>query len=130
MKKLSITLLLTVMLVCLSSCDSRHFWSSLSGYRWYAVEVVQGYSSYPIYTTDLDYWEIYFRTDGTGTLSLYDEYDNWRWRTYSFEWDEYRDYVTIYYYGGGHDTYYFETRGGYLYLSKDPYMQNYIVFAH
>ena len=127
MKKLSITLLLMLVLVGLSSCDTRHFWSSLSGYHWYAIEGVEGYSRYPIYNTDLDYWEVYFSTDGTGVLSCYDDFGYWR--TYSFEWDEYRDYVEIYYYGGGRDTYYFDTRGGYLYLSRNPYMQNYTVFS-
>ena len=37
MKKLSITLLLAVMVLGLSSCDS-HFWSTLSGSRWFAIE--------------------------------------------------------------------------------------------
>ena len=127
MKKLSITLLLTVMLVGLSSCDTRHFWSSLSGYKWYAIEGVDGYSRYNIYPTDFDYMEIYFRTDGTGSVWFYDDYG---WVTYDFEWDEYRDYVTLNYYGGGHDTYYFDTKGGYLYLSRNPYMNSYTVFAH
>ena len=127
MKKLSITLLLAAMLVGLSSCDTRHFWSALSGFKWYAVEGVDGYSRFPIYTTDCDYMEIYFRTDGTGTVSFYDDFHYWV--TYSFEWDEYRDYVTLYYYSGGHDTYYFDTKGGYLYLSRNPYMNSYTVFA-
>lgn len=127
MKKLSITLLLAAMLVGLSSCDTRHFWSALSGFKWYAVEGVDGYSRFPIYTTDYNYMEIYFRIDGTGTVSFYDDFHYWV--TYSFEWDEYRDYVTLYYYSGGHDTYYFDTKGGYLYLSRNPYMNSYTVFA-
>lgn len=128
MKKLSITLLLAVMLVGLSSCDTRHFWSALSGYHWYAIEGVDGYSRFPIYTTDYDYMEIYFSTDGTGTVKFYDDYGYWG--SYGFEWDEYRDYVTLYYFAGGHDTYYFDTKGGYLYLSRNPYMNSYTVFAH
>ena len=86
MKKLSITLLLAVMLVGLSSCDTRHFWSAHD--------------------------------------------DDGYWGSYGFEWDEYRDYVTLYYFAGGHDTYYFDTKGGYLYLSRNPYMNSYTVFAH
>lgn len=82
MKKLSITLLLSLMMVGLSSCD-KHFWSVLSGHRWYAVEAVEGYTSYPIYTTDYDYMEITFHTNGTGNISYY---DYGYWNTYGFEW--------------------------------------------
>jgi hypothetical protein len=127
MKKLSITLLLSVMILGLSSCDS-HFWSVLSGSRWYAVEGVEGYSSYPIYTTDYDYMEIQFYTNGTGNMSFYDDYGYWG--TYGFEWDDRGDYVIIYYYDGGHDTFYYDYDRGYLYLSRNPYMQNYTVFSH
>lgn len=128
MKKLSITLLLSLIIVGLSSCDTRHFWSTLSGYRWYAIEGVDGYSRYPIYATDNDYMEIHFSTNGTGTMSFYD--DLGYWGTYGFEWDEYRDYVNIRYYDGGHDTFYFRTDRGYLYLSRSPYMSTYTVFDH
>ncbi len=88
---------------------------------------MDGYSRYNIYPTDFDYMEIYFRTDGTGSVSFYDDYG---WVTYGFEWDEYRDHVRLFYYDGGSDTYYFDTKGGYLYLSKNPYMNSYTVFAH
>ena len=128
MKKLSITLVVTAMIIGLSSCDTRHFWSVLSGYHWYAIEGVQGMSHYPIYTTDYDYMEIYFATNGTGTMSFYD--DSGYWGTYGFEWDDRGDYVIIYYYDGGHDTFYYDTNRGYLYLSRNPYMQNYTVFDH
>ena len=127
MKKLSITLLLSLMLLGFSSCD-RHFWSVLSGSRWYAVESVQGYTSYPIYTTDFDYMEIQFYTNGTGTMSFYDDYGYWG--NYGFEWDDRGDSVIIYYYDGGHDVFYYDYRSGYLYLSRNPYMQNYTVFQH
>ena len=52
MKKLSITLLLTVLAVTLSSCD-KHFWSSLSGGTWYATAEVQGN-----YGVDLYPWQL------------------------------------------------------------------------
>lgn len=55
MKKLSITLLLAVMVLGLSSCDS-HFWSTLSGSRWFAIEEVQGNFSRPLDSYDYDSW--------------------------------------------------------------------------
>jgi len=128
MKKLSITLLLTLMIVGLSSCDTRHFWSPLSGYHWYSVEGVDGYSRYPIYSSDYDYMEIYFSTNGTGTMSFYDDYGYWG--SYGFEWDDHGDYVVIYYYDGGHDTFYYDYNNGYLFLSRNPYMNSYTVFDH
>lgn len=128
MKKLSITLVVTALLIGLSSCDTRHFWSVLSGYHWYAIEGVQRGSRYPIYTTDYDYMEIYFATNGTGTMSFYDDYGYWG--NYGFEWDANNGVVRIYYYDGGHDTFYYETNRGYLYLSRNPYMENYTVFDH
>lgn len=127
MKKLSITLVVTAMLIGLSSCDTKHFWSVLSGYHWYAIEGVQGGSRYPIYTTDYDYMEIYFATNGTGTVSFY---DNGYWGTYSFEWDENNGMIRLYYYDGGQETFYYDTNRGYLYLSHNPYMQNYTVLTH
>lgn len=128
MKKLSITLVVTALLIGLSSCDTRHFWSVLSGYHWYAIEGVQRGSRYPIYTTDYDYMEIYFATNGTGTMSFYDDYGYWG--NYGFEWDANNGVVRIYYYDGGHDTFYYETNRGYLYLSRNPYMENYTVFDY
>lgn len=127
MKKLSITLLLSLMIVGLSSCDS-HFWSPLSGSRWYAVEGVDGYSRYPIYENDYDYMEIQFYTNGTGNMAFYDDYGYWV--RYDFEWDDHGDYVNIYYYGGGYDTFYYDYRGGCLYMSRNPYMNSYTVFEH
>ena len=126
MKKLSITLFVTAMLIGLSSCDVNHFWSVLSGYDWYAIEGVDGYSRYPIYTTDYDYMEIRFNTNGTGVMRFYDDYGYWG--SYGFEWDEHRDYVEIFYYDGGRDTFYFRVDRGYLYLSRNPYMNSYTVF--
>lgn len=128
MKKLSITLVLTAMIIGLSSCDTNHFWSSLSGYDWYAIEGVDGYSRYAIYPNDYDYMEIRFNTNGTGVMSFYDDYGYWG--SYGFEWDEYRDYVKIYYYDGGYDIFYFRTDRGYLYLSRNPYMNSYTVFTY
>ena len=126
MKKLSITLLLSLMIVGFSSCD-RHFWSVLSGHRWSAIEAVEGYARYPIYTTDYDYMEITFHTNGTGNISYY---DYGYWNTYGFEWDDHGSYVVLYYYGGGQESFYYDTHGGYLYLSRSPYMDNYTVFSY
>lgn len=127
MKKLSITLLLTVMLLGLSSCDD-HFWSPLSGGRWYAVMGVQGSYSYDIYEQDPDYMEIQFYSDGTGTMAFYDDWGHWG--KYSFEWDDHYDYVIIYYYDGGRDTFYYEMDNGYLCLSRNPYLTTYTMFSH
>ncbi len=100
----------------------------LSGSRWYAVESVQGYTSHPIYTTDFDYMEIQFYTNGTGIMSFYDDYGYWG--SYGFEWDDHNSYVVIFYYDGGQDTYYYDFNLGYLHLSRDPYMSSYTVFTH
>ena len=116
------------MIVGLSSCDS-HFWSPLSGSRWYAVEGVDGYSRFPIYENDFEYYmEIQFYTNGTGNMAFYDDYGYWV--RYDFEWDDHGDYVNIYYYGGGYDTFYYDYRGGYLYMSRNPYMNSYTIFEH
>ena len=114
MKKLSITLLLAVMVLGLSSCDS-HFWSTLSGSRWFAIEEVQGNFSRPLDSYDYDYMEIQFYTNGTGEMAFYDDYGYWG--RYGFEWDDNGRYVSIY-------------SHGYLYLSRNPYMDTYTVFSH
>lgn len=128
MKKLSITLIVAALLIGLSSCDTRHFWSVLSGARWYAIEGRDGYSSFPIYNTDYDYMEIQFHTNGTGVMSFYDDYHYWC--SYGFEWDDNGSYVRIYYHDGGQEIFYYKYQGGYLYLSRDPYMTGYTVFQH
>lgn len=127
MKKLSIILLLSLMMVGFSSCD-RHYWSPLSGSRWHAIEGVDGYSRYPIYSNDYDYMEIQFYGDGTGTMAFYDDYGYWI--NYSFDWDDHGDYVTIYYFDGGQEFFYYDFDGAYLYLSRSPYMSSYTVFSH
>ena len=127
MKKLSITLFLTVMMLGLSSCDS-HFWTPLSGSRWYAFLEVQGAYERDIYSDDYDYMEIQFYTNGTGVMGFYDDYGDWG--EYAFTWDDNGDYVTIWYYDGGHESFYYDYRNGYLYLSRNPYMTNYTVFSH
>lgn len=128
MKKLSIVLVVMTMIIGLSSCDVNHFWSSLSGYNWYAVEGVDGYSRYPIFVDDLDYIEIRFSTNGTGVIKFYDDFGIWN--SYGFEWDEHRDYVELFYYDGGRETFYFRVERGYLYLSRNPSMNSYTVFRH
>ena len=127
MKKLSITLLLAVMVLGLSSCDS-HFWSTLSGSRWFAIEEVQGNFSRPLDSYDYDYMEIQFYTNGTGEMAFYD--DLGYWGRYGFEWDDNGRYVSIYYYDGGHEIFYYDYSHGYLYLSRNPYMDTYTVFSH
>ena len=72
--------------------------------------------------------EIQFYTNGTGSMSFYDDYGYWG--TYGFEWDDNGSSIRIYYYDGGHDTFYYDLDHGYLYLSRNPYMQNYTVFQH
>ncbi len=128
MKKLSITLFVAAMLIGLSSCDGDHFWSVLSGHTWYAFEGGDYAGSYPIYEGDSDYMVITFHTNGTGSMSFYDEAGYWD--NYGFEWDDRGDSVIIYYYDGGHDTFYYEYRGGVLYLSRDYNMRNYTAFSH
>lgn len=127
MKKLSIILLLSLMMIGFSSCD-RHYWSPLSGSRWYAIEGVDGYSRFPIYNSDMDYMEIQFFGDGTGRMEFYDDYGYWIYL--DFDWDDHGDYVAIYYLDGGQEYFYYDYEGGCLYLSRSPYMSSYTVFSH
>lgn len=128
MKKLSITLLLALFVIGLSSCDS-HFWSPLSGSRWYSYLEVQGNYERDIYEGDANYIEISFYGDGTGEMYFWDEY--YGWVTERFDWDDYRgDYVTIYYYDGGQDIFYYDYHNGRLRLSRDRTFYSYTEFCH
>ena len=127
MKKLNITLFLLLLTIGLSSCDS-HFWSPLSGYRWYAYLEVEGNWERDIYENDASYMEIYFHTDGKGEISYYDDFGYWV--TYQFDWDDRGDYVTLYYYGGGYDSFYYDYYNGRLRLSRNYSMYSYIEFYH
>lgn len=125
MKKLSITLMLTVLTVALSSCD-QHFWSSLSGGTWYATSEVQGNYGVNLYPDDINYMEITFYTNGTGVVKFYDDWG--RWGSYGFDWDDHGSYVTLRYYDGGYDTYYYEYHNGYLQLSRSASFYTFIEF--
>jgi hypothetical protein len=127
MKKLNITLFLLLLTIGLSSCDS-HFWSPLSGSRWYAYLEVQGNWERDIYEDDANYMEISFHADGTGNVSFWDDYGYWV--TYQFEWDDHGDYVTLYYYDGGYDTFYYDYYSGRLRLSREYSMYSYTEFTH
>ena len=128
MKKLSITLLLALFVIGLSSCDS-HFWSPLSGSRWYSYLEVQGNFERDIFPGDANYIEISFHADGTGEMYFWDDY--YGWVTERFEWDDYRgDYVDIFYYGGGQDRFYYDYHNGYLRLSREWGFYSYTEFTH
>jgi len=127
MKKLSITLLLTVLTLGLSSCDN-HFWSPLSGSRWYAYLEVQGDFERDIYSTDYNYVEIVFHTNGSGVIGYYDDFGYWA--EYQFDWEDCGDYVTLYYYGGGSESFYYEYYHGYLRLSRSYSMYSFTEFRH
>ena len=127
MKKLNITLFLLLLTIGLSSCDS-HFWSPLSGSLWYAYLEVQGNWERDIYEDDANYMEISFHADGTGNVSFWDVYGYWV--TYQFEWDDNGDYVTLYFYDGGYDTFYYDYYSGRLRLSREYSMYSYTEFTH
>lgn len=133
MKKLSITLLLALFVIGLSSCDS-HFWSPLSGSRWYSYLEVQGNYERDIYEDDASYMEISFYGDGTGEMSFwyYDEYDhNYHWVSERFDWDDRGECVEIYYHSGGPgDIFYYEYHNGRLRLSESRSFINFIEFCH
>ena len=126
MKKITISLMLLVIAVGLSSCDT-HFWSSFSGGgTWCAYLEVQGYSERDVYPGDYDYMEFTFYTNGTGKVGFYDDYGYWG--EYGFYWDDYSTYIDIQYYDGGADRYYYDYYHGYLRLSKQYSMYTYMEF--
>lgn len=101
---------------------------SITGDKWCAIEHVESYVHYPIYTTDFDYMEIQFYTNGTGSMWFYDAYGYWG--AYGFEWVDYGSNIKISYYDGGQDTFYYELNSEYLYLSRNPNMYRFTVFQH
>lgn len=127
MKKIGIAFMLSVMMLGLSSCND-HFWSVLSGSRWYAYLEVQGNFERDIYENDLNYMEFQFYTNGTGDVGYYDDYG--RWVKEGFDWEDHGDAVSIYYYAGGSDYYYYDYNRGILMLAKDRSFYNYVAFSH
>lgn len=125
MKKLSITLMLTILAIGLSSCD-KHFWSNLSGGTWYSYLEVQGAYERDLYPNDINYMEITFHTNGTGVVGFYDDFGHWG--DYGFNWEDRGSYVTLYYYDGGSDTYYYDYYNGYLRLSRSYSMYSFTEF--